>query len=263
MSGARTARAERALIGAAAPSSALLLPQLTGQAPAALVALGRRAVASLAALPDVAAVVLLVAGTPDSGTRLHTGEATLAGLGLAGIGAVLAPDGAPHVASLAAALGADRAAGEHAPVDGTVLAALLQAGGRTTPPILVALDPGAAGAEHVALGSALARWAAGRPAGSVLVLAAGDLAAAHGPAAPLPGRQGAAALDAALAGGLAGLDAAALATLGPAPAGRLGARGWAPLTALAAALRLVDMPAPVCEVHRPRGVTYLLAVPAT
>ena len=256
MTGVPTPTTGPCVSGAAAPSSALLLPELADQAPRALAALGRAVVAGLAAVPPHDEAVVLVAGAPGSGIRLHRGDATLAGLGLPALGAASASE----VAELAAPLTARLAERGTAPADGVVLAALLRAAGHTRPPVLLAVDPNAVRSDHLETGAALAAWAEGRPHRTVLLLAAGDLSAAHGPDAPLPGREGAAALDAALVRGLADVAPAALADSGPEQARRLGVRGWAPLTVLAAALAAAGARPPRVEIHRPRGVTYLFAL---
>jgi hypothetical protein len=250
----------RAVVGAAAPSSALLLPALAAQAPAVLATLGRAVVTGLRALSCRGPAVLLVAGTPGGGTRVHGGAVTLAGLGLPGIGARLQSDVLPVVRALAGR-GCEPGHAVDAPADGTVLAVLLAAAGHAAPPVLLALDPAAGGGAHAEVGRALATWKVGEDGPPLVLLAAGELAAAHGSPAPLPDRAGAQALDDAIAAGLRAGDAAALARLGPQRATELGARGWAPLTALAAALAAAGAAAPDIEVHRPRGVSYLLARP--
>lgn len=235
------------------PSAPLLVPGLSPDLPRAAQPVADAIDAAVEALRDRAATVLLA---PGHATAVHRD----ARIDLAGIGrADVAESRATHdglVAEIAAALDVVPRHGTPLPLPLAVLALLL---GRREPlvPVTVAADadfPTAA-----AVGSAVARTVNGDGAPDVVVVAAGDLSAGHGPDSPRPDVAGAADYDAATVEVVDSGRLERLERLGPAEARRVQAVGWPALVALHGALA----PAKVGLVRRryaaPCGVGYLVA----
>ncbi len=235
------------------PSAPLLVSGVSPDLPPGVAPIADAIDAAVDPLRDSDATVLLA---PGRTTAVHAdAHADLIGIGR--------PDIAEHrsvhaaaVDAVAATLGVDPVRHAPLPLGLTVLALLL---GAREPLVPVTVADDADFTTASAVGATVADAARGDGAPDMVVVAAGDLSAGHGPHSPRPDVIDAAAYDQRVVDLIDAGRLERLADLGPAEARRVHAVGWPALAALHGALATARIGLVRRRYAAPCGVGYLVA----
>lgn len=235
------------------PSAPLLVPGISPDPPPGVAPVADAIDAAVEQLRDSHATVLLA---PGPTTAVHAD----ARIDLASIGrGDVTDDRASHsslVQVIAEALGVEPIRAEPLPLGLSVLALLLGSGPPVVPVTVaddVDFDAG------VAAGAAIAEVGGGAVAPDLVVAAAGDLSAGHGPSSPRPDVEGASDYDQRVVDAVDSGRLHDLAGVGPDAARRVHAVGWPSLVALHGALSTAKIGLVRRRYGAPCGVGYLVA----